>query len=141
MSNKQLPYHISTHDYDIVAICETWLGTSDYDDTCVNGLLPPNYGIHMADRRDGRQGGGVVLAYKQSLNIKCKEPVTCTQFECIICAVTLNNIHTNIIVVYRPPASQQNNLSISAFLTEWAQFLSQHTTSSPAQRNLLLLET
>ena len=53
-----------------------------------------------------------------------------TQFECIICAVTLNKIHTNIIVVYRPPASQQNNLSISAFLTEWAQFLSQHTTST-----------
>ena len=122
--------YISTHDYDIVAICETWLGTSDYDDTCVNGLLPPNYGIHRADRRDGRQGGGVALAYKQSLNIKCKEPVMCTQFECIICAMTLNNIHTNIIVVYRPPASQQNNLSISAFLTEWAQFLSQHTTST-----------
>ena len=35
--------YIHTHDFDIVAICETWLGGSNYDDTCINGLLPANY--------------------------------------------------------------------------------------------------
>ena len=37
--------YIHTHDFDIVAICETWLGISDHDDTCVNGLLPDGYAI------------------------------------------------------------------------------------------------
>ena len=26
--------YIHTHDFDIVVICETWLGISDHDDTC-----------------------------------------------------------------------------------------------------------
>ena len=72
IKNKHLylNYYIVTHNIDIVAICKTWLGSSDYDDTCVNGLLPDTYRIHRADRDDGRRGGGVALIYKESLSIK-----------------------------------------------------------------------
>ena len=72
-----------------MAISETWLGSSDCNDTCVNGLLPDTYRIHRADRADradGRRGGGITLIYKDCLNVKRKEIVKCSQFECIVYA-------------------------------------------------------
>ena len=73
--------YIHTHDFDIVAICETWLGISNHDDTCVNGLLPDGYAIYRADRTDGRRGGGVALIYIHCLDIKCNKTVKYAQFE------------------------------------------------------------
>ena len=32
------------------------------------------------------------------------------------------------MIVYRPPPSQQNQLHTNEFLTEWTEFLAQHTT-------------
>ena len=64
--------YIHTHAFGIVAICETWLGNSDYDDTCINGLMSDNYIIYRVDRDDGRRGGGVALIYKNSLKIKTR---------------------------------------------------------------------
>ena len=119
--------YIVTHNFDIVAICETWLGSSDYDDTCVNGLLPDTYRIHRVDRDDGRRGGGVALIYKESLSIKSKETVKFSQFEFIMCSLIVKNQPTIICVVYRPPPSPTNNLNTNTFMTEWADFLSQYT--------------
>ena len=59
--------YITTNSFDIIAICETWLGQSDYDDTCINGLLPNDYNILRADRTNGCRGGGVALIYKKLL--------------------------------------------------------------------------
>ena len=50
----------TTNNFDIIALCETWLGHADYDDTCINGLLPSDYNMLRADRAEGRRGGGVV---------------------------------------------------------------------------------
>ena len=86
---------------DIVAICETWLGISDHDDTCVNGLLPDGYAIHRADRTDGRRGGGVALIYKQCLDIKCNKTDKYAQFEYLLCSIVVNNSSISIVVVYR----------------------------------------
>ena len=61
---KYMNDYITTHNFEIIAICETWLGMSDHDDTCVNGLLPEGYNIIRADRDDGRRGGGVAIIYK-----------------------------------------------------------------------------
>ena len=62
--------YITTHNFEIIAIRETWLGMSDHDDTCVNGLLPVGYNIIRADRHDGRRGGGLAIIYKHYLQIK-----------------------------------------------------------------------
>ena len=122
--------YIHTHDFDIVAICETWLGNSDYDDTCINGLLPDNYSIYRVDRDDGRQGGGVALIYKNSLKIKTKEVVKYVQFEYLICNIVIDNSSVSLAVVYRPPPSQENLLNTNTFLVEWAEFLSNFTTTT-----------
>ena len=46
--------------------------------------------------------------------------------------VVINNSSIYLITIYRPPPSQQNQLSTSTFLAEWAEFISQYTTS-PAE--------
>ena len=122
--------YIHTHDFDIVAICETWLGNSDYDDTCINGLLPDNYSIYRVDRDDGKRGGGVALIYKNSLKIKTKEVVKYVQFEYLICNLVIDNSSVSLAVVYRPPPSQENLLNTNTFLVEWAEFLSNFTTTT-----------
>ena len=122
--------YIHTHDFDIVAICETWLGISDHDDTCVNGLLPDGYAIYRADRTDGRRGGGVALIYKQCLDIKCNKTVKYAQFEYLLCSIVVNNSSISIVVVYRPPPSQENQLNTNTFLNEWDEFLSDFSTTT-----------
>ena len=102
--------------------------SSDYDDTCVNGLLPDTYKIHRANRADGRRGG-IALIYKDCLNVKRQEIVKCSQFECIACFLAAEKTATYICIVYRPPPSQVNQF-INVFLREWAEFLSQYTTST-----------
>ena len=55
--------YILTHKFDIIAICETWLGISDYDDTYVN--------VHLHSTR--------------TRNTKY------SQFECLICSLVITN--------------------------------------------------
>ena len=106
------------------------IGNSDYDDTCINGLLPDNYSIYRVDRDDGRRGGGVALIYKNSFKIKTKEVVKYVQFEYLICNLVIDNSSVSLAVVYRPPQSQENLLNTNTFLVEWAEFLSNFTTTT-----------
>ena len=71
MKNKflYLNNYVTTNNFDIIALCETWLGHADYDDTCINGQAS-DYNILRAARAEGRRGGGVALIYKQCLKIK-----------------------------------------------------------------------
>ena len=52
------------------------------------------------------------------------------QFECIVCFIAAEKTSTYICIVYRPPPSPVNQLNTSVFLREWAEFLSQYTTST-----------
>lgn len=121
--------HITSNQYDIAAITETWVGMSDTDDTCINGLVPDGYSILRADRSDGRHGGGVAVLYKQNIHIKLTKCATYTTFECLSCLLTIHNTTTLIHVIYRPPPSKSNGLTTNSFLTEWAEFLSQATVA------------
>ena len=42
----------------------------------------------------------------------------------------MQSLHIQIIVIYRPPPSQQNQFNTSTFLEEFADFLSQTITTS-----------
>ena len=54
----------------------------------------------------------------------------CLQFECTTCSLTYNNSVIDIIVVYRPPPTQLNQLHTNEFLEEWTEFLSHHTSTT-----------
>ena len=132
MKNKYIYLHdqISTNQYDLAIFTETWLGTSETDDTCINGLVPCNYRILRADRTDGRQGGGLALIHKKSLDIRCIDHMKYDQFESMLCTMLMKDSTTLICVIYRPPPSIQNDLTTPTFLIEWENFLSQHVTTN-----------
>ena len=53
----------------------------------------------MADRADGRRRGEIALIYKDCPNVKRKEIVKCSQFECIVCCITADKTSTYICSV------------------------------------------
>jgi len=55
---------IYSHDYDIVAITETWLSSNIFD----SEILPTGFAIYRKDR--GSRGGGVLLAVRDDITSK-----------------------------------------------------------------------
>ena len=117
---------ILTNSFDIFALCETWLGT-DVDDACIQELLPSGYTIKHVPRQD-RPGGGVAIIHKS--NIKVKQDTKLehyAQFECMKCIISNQQTNITLFVCYRPPPSTSNRLTTTDFLTEWCQFLCEHS--------------
>jgi len=59
---------VLTNDYDLVALTETWLGSS-VDEVCVSELVPSGYEIKHVPRCGRRRGGGVAVIYKSALQL------------------------------------------------------------------------
>ena len=70
VKNKTLAINeeIIQHDWDILAITETWLKQTG-DEAIVTELLPPGYTLHHVARHCGR-GGGVAVVYRNTVNAK-----------------------------------------------------------------------
>ena len=84
----------------------------------------------LAMRNNYPQRGGVALIHKNTIELKRNTTLNFTQFEHMKCTATCDNISIQIIVIYRPPPSQQNQFNTSTFLEEFADFLSQAITTS-----------
>ena len=55
--------YIISNDFDIVALTETWFGTS-VDKVCISELVPPGCKIKHVPLPAGIRGGGVGIIYK-----------------------------------------------------------------------------
>ena len=122
-----LNYFISTHNFDLFAISEAWLGCEATNDIHINSILPDGYMMYHVDRNSERRGGGITLIYKMCLEVRPNKLLKFTQFEHMSCRVIINKINIDIVVFYRPPTSPQNVLTTTAFLDEWSTFMSQLT--------------
>jgi len=67
--------YIVTHDYDIVALTVTWLGTS-VDKKCIVELVPSGYNMKHIPLHGSRKEGGVALLKKINSILSCKEWVS-----------------------------------------------------------------
>ena len=67
VKNKTLSFcdYIISNDFDLVAVTETWLGTS-IGKACISELLPCGYQFKHVPRSGGRRGGGVALIFRAS---------------------------------------------------------------------------
>ena len=118
---------IVSNDYDLVALTETWLGTS-YDTKCLNELVPNGYQIKHIPRSSSAIGGGVALLFKSSLKVRhiISDALTYKQFEFISCLMTINEMNLQLSVVYRPPPNAKNGLKVNLFFEEFQTFLENH---------------
>ena len=119
-TNKTLSLNdfISTNEFDLVAITETWLGTST-DKTCFTELLSEGYQIKHVPRPSGRRGGGFALIHKTSIEIKVLTTTKDKQFTTFghtDCSVKITDYSLRLAVIY-------SGLKSSTFLEEeWSQF-------------------
>ena len=118
--------YITTHDYDIMCITETWLGT-DIDATCIGEMVPNGYEFHHVPRSNGRTGGGVGIVFKTELSLKVTSSsandADTSQFEYIDCCTDNNCATIRFVMVYHLPTSARDGLRTSTFFDEWTSFI------------------
>jgi len=104
---------IYSHDFDFIAITETWLSDNIFD----NEILPTNYTIYRNDR--GSRGGGVLLAVRD--NIASKVLPSPTNIEMLTVEVELSQTLI-LCVVYLPPNPNVSLIqSLSSHLCQFDQ--------------------
>ena len=135
----RLTDYIIEHDFDIVAITETWLNNNSDDDQIIRAMQIPGYTfIHVTRGQHSNissRGGGVALLYKRNMKLASKSSWKAKSFEHI--EVTLAASSTvKLAVSYRPPPSKRNKSTVGLFVTEFQAFLEHHTVKS---QNILIV--
>jgi len=131
VNNKSLAIsdYIVTNDFDIVAITETWLGTTNIK-TVLAELVPEGYKICQVSRSG--HGGGVAVIHKASIDLELLESsrtASYDTFEYRDCSLAIKNYSLRLIVIYRPPPNKTNGIKAGTFLeNELPKFLSQLAT-------------
>ena len=86
--------YIVSNDFDVIALTETWLG-STIDETCLRELVPNGYSIkHIA--RNGKKRGGVALVYKSAITLRIISSTRDNEFknfEHMDCSLIVNGFH------------------------------------------------
>ena len=94
----ELAIFMSTHDFDLLAINETWLDASVYD----SDISIPSYEVIRNDRN--RHGGGVCWYVKQGIKYKVMNNIN-TGIESMWLSVQVGKENVSIGTAYRPPNS------------------------------------
>ena len=111
-----------SNNADILALTETWLGTS-VDKPVISEITPNGYSIHQI-ARNGKTGGGIAVIDKSNIEVKrSKHSQTFSHFELLECDVVVKSHHFRLCVIYRPPPSRTNKLKNTTFFEEWSEFL------------------
>ena len=108
---------------DVLAITETWLNGTASDDVAINNICPTGFLMHHEPRLSSK-GGGIALVFKK--HYKMKKGVldfSYRSFEYVNYLITCSSKSIHLIVIYRPPPSQHNNLTVSLFFQEFGSFL------------------
>ena len=114
-------YLLNEH-IDVAIITETWL--KDADDIWLHGckLNKNGYKISCSNRKN-RQGGGVALAYKDSLTIKMFKKDQSVTFEKTMWQVKYPGIELRGCAIYHPPYSETYQVTNNQFLDEFSKYL------------------
>ena len=102
--------------YDLLVVIETWLKEND---TVVRTMSTPSSYMLRDHIREGRMGGGIGLLCKEVLNpklIKCGEHLSYSFAEY---SFKFSNENFLLFIVYRPPYSENNPVTVNTFFTEF----------------------
>ena len=118
LRNKSTIFQDFVHDnkFDIVAVTETWLTSSD--DAVVSDLTPPGFKFLHHPRISGR-GGGVGLLYRDNLSVVINKSNQYPSFESLSAVVSNDMTSFEMLVIYRPPGFQ----SFSMFINDCSDLL------------------
>ncbi|ELT87689.1 hypothetical protein CAPTEDRAFT_199286 [Capitella teleta] len=100
---------------------QTWLTGTDEDKVVSAALLPDDYA--MVHRPHDARGGGVAFIHRRSITLSQIRLGDYSSFE-VSDALVCTARRLRMCVVYRPPPSRRNNLTVAQFMSEFADFLS-----------------
>ena len=137
---------VVSQDSDIAFLVESWLFPSqDFidkyatqvlpvstgrDNHIIKSLIPRGYKLLHIPRVD-RTGGGVAILHKSSVKISPQpSSTTQTSFEYMEVISKFNSEHIRFVLVYRPPPSSENGLTVPLFLNEFSILLEELTITN-----------
>ena len=107
-------------DADIFVITETWL--AEVDPVVIGEMLPNGYSFMNYPRKNNDEHGGIGIIHKTCIGIQSlPSGIETTSFE--HASVLIQNLGLRLVLVYRPPPSDTNELRISQFLDEFDDFV------------------
>jgi hypothetical protein len=119
--------HVIDNALDITALTETWLDANGSDSMIEGDLCPPGFKLLIDSRRiyPGRgRGGGVGVLFKAGFKYKLVEKTfRPTSFEYMEVIIYTHGTPLHLIVLYRPPPSVKNKLTVGLFCDEFTSFL------------------
>jgi hypothetical protein len=121
--------YIAEHDFDIVAMTETWLRSDDEDKKVMGDITPSGYKLYSIPRK-GRRGGGVALLYKETIDVSdiCDETVP--SFESLSAAVTTEIGVIRLVVIYRLIPNSKHGPKCGDFFNDFAELVDKYAMTA-----------
>ena len=91
-------YYILENDLDIIIITETWLNDQG-DESDIHELGPAGYS-YVSSNRKNREGGGIIITYKETLQMKPSKNESYTSFESIEVTRKLSKTNPQLRRIY-----------------------------------------
>ena len=111
--------YIKDNDLDVFGLTETWLKPKDQG--IIAELVPPGYSMQHITRPT--RGGGVAMIHRDSINVISSECQTYKSFEYVERKIVSRSSSYLFVVLYRPPPSSKNALSVPLFIEEFGRYL------------------
>ena len=99
---------LSTHDFDVLCLSETFLDSSITDDDprlSING-----YKLFRRDHPSNTKQGGVCIYYKDYLPLVERVDLT-DLYECLVCEIKFGRNHLFLTTLYRSPSQSADQFS------------------------------
>jgi len=112
--------YVKDNNIDVFGITETWLKPADQ--SVIAELTPPGYTTLHIPRSSGR-GGGVAIIHRDSIQVKASSSHPYRSFEYIERKIITKSTSFLFVVLYRPPPSAKNSLTVPIFMEEFGSYL------------------
>ncbi len=119
--------YICDNKIDLCCMTESWL--KEGDTATEAELKPDGYYLQNKPRQD-RDGGGIAIIYRSTINPKLVSYFETSSFECGEWLVPLSKDTLRLIILYRPPYSRAHPVTERVFFEEFSEQLESWMLSS-----------
>ena len=106
---------------------ETWV--TENDSSILGDLVPTGYG-YFHHPRSGRRGGGTGLAFRETIDVRKGAAGEKDSFEFAEYLVSFKSFRLYLIIIYRPPYSEQHPVTVTSFVSEFNDYIQCHLLSN-----------
>ena len=113
---------IDSSNVEFAVITETWLRSQDKEWVECSQFNTDGYKI-LNYNGQCRKGGGLALVYKDKYIVETLEKGQKKSFEYLICSIRIRGTAVTSVIIYHPPYSGVNRVTVPTFIDEFIQFL------------------